>query len=630
MLDALRSKASSWVVKAFLGLLIVSFAVWGIGDVFLGRQGSNVAATVDDQEITVVELDREFEAQLRRMGEQFGIAIDRSNPLAATALNEALQRLIARRLVDAYAADLGIGVSDEEVAEAIRTDPSFVDAAGNFDRGRFELFLRSAALTEKAFVDEVRAELTRNRLLRAFSEPVRPSTFLARFLYDYRNEERTAEALLVEAAAMEVPEPDDATLEAWLEDNKDAFQRPEYRKVVIAIVTAQDLVDEIAVPEEEVRQLYESRKSMFTTPERREIVQLLLPDEDTAREAQRLLDEGKSLEEVARALEDKGTQLSTLGPVPRTQLPPKLAEVAFGLGEGEIGGPVQTPFGWHILRVVRIEPSKVASFEEKRAELEKELALEKATEQLPDFAATLDDEIAAGTPLEEAARKLGVKLLAIDAVDREGKDPDGRPVAPEDLTPEMLEAIFAAPAGEPSLLEETRDGRYFVFRVDEIEEARPLTLEEARDRIREAWRRERQLETARELAAKLLEEARAGKGFAELAAAYAGVTRREVGPLKRSETGSAFGLTPSAVQAIFAAAEGALVPEPVDTPQGVALLRVTAVRPAPEPEDLKPVTDQLRVGWRSDLFAQLEGALRSRYSIDVNQQAMAAILGSGG
>ncbi len=630
MLDALRSKASSWVVKAFLGLLIVSFAVWGIGDVFLGPRGGNVAATVADREITTAELSREFEAQLRRMSEQFGIGIDRGNPLAATALNEALQRLIARRLVDIYAAELGVGASDEEVAEAIRGDPSFTDAAGNFDRARFELFLRSAGITEKAFVEEVRAELTRNRLLRAFSEPVRPSVFLARFLHDYRNEQRKGEALIVEAAAMSVAEPDDATLEAWLEENADSFRRPEYRKLVVAILGPEDLVDEIAVPEEEVRQLYETRKSLYRTPERRKIAQLLLPDEATAQRARELLARGRSLEEVATALEGEGARLTVLGPVDRGGLPAALADTAFSLPEGGISEPIRSPFGWHILRIVEIEPEKVASFEEKRAELERELALEKATDQLPDFAAALDDEIAAGVSLEEAAEKLGIPLLAVAAVDREGRDPEGRPVDPEQLTPDILEAAFAAPEGEPSLLEETRDGRYFVFRVDAVEPARPLTLAEARERVREAWRREQQQKAAEALAAKLLDEARAGRSFAELAEAYPGVALREVGPVRRTETGRTFGLTPTAVQALFAAARDELVPEPVEVPAGVALLRVTAVEPAPEPEDLGPLEEQLRIAWRSDLFAQLEGALRARYSIEINQQAMAAVLGTGG
>ncbi len=630
MLDALRSQASSWVVKVFLGLLVVSFAVWGIGDVFRRPHGANIAATVDDQEITTAELAREFETQLRRMSEQFRVAIDRSNPLAATALNEALQRLVARRLVDAYAAELGIGVSDEEVAEAIRSDPNFADAKGGFDRGRFELFLRSLGMSEKTFVDQVRAELVRNRLLRAFAEPVRPSTFLARFLYDYRNEQRKAEALLIEAQAMEVATPDEATLEAYLEKNKDAFMRPEFRKVVIAILTPEDLVDEISVSEQELRDLYESRKALYTTPERRTIAQLLLPDEATAREAERLLAQGKSLDEVARALKAKGAELSTLGPIPRTQLPPKLADVAFSLGEGEISQPVESPFGWHILRVVRIEPEHVASFEEKKPELEKELKLEKATDQLPDFAATLDDEIAAGTPLEEAANKLGISLLAIDAIDKDGRDPSGKPVAPDKLTPEMLQAIFAAPKGEPSLLEETRDGRYFMFRVDEIEPARPLTLAEARQRVLQAWQKEQRQKAAKALAEKLITEARAGKSFAELAEAYPGVRRIEVGPLERADNGQAFGLTPTAVQAIFHAAKDELVPEPVELPTGMALLRVLEIDPAGEPEDLKPITERLQVDWRSDLFAQLEGALRARYPVQVNQQAMAAVLGSGG
>ncbi len=628
MLDALRSQASSWVVKILLGILVLSFALWGIGDIFLRPRGAGVAATVDGREITVAELARQFEISLRELSDRLGSPIDRTHPLAASALNDALQTLIARRLVEAYADDLGIGVSDEEVAQAIREDPRFGSKNG-IDRTRLELYLRSRGISEAAFVEQVRADLIRNRLLVSLATPVRGSRFLARLLYDYRNESRTGEALFVDSSAQKVEEPDDEVLRGYLKEHAEAFQRPEFRSVKLVVLRAEDLVDEISVDEEELRRLYEARKDMFREPERRRIVQLLVPDEETARQAREMLAQGRSMDEVAEALKEKGAELSTLGPVPRDQLPPKLAEVAFSLKKGEISDPVQTPFGWHILQVAEIEPEHVASFEEKREELERELKLQKASEQLPDLAASLDDELAAGSTLDEAAQHLGVPLIVIEAMDARGRDPEGKPVAEGKLTSDMIQAIFSAPEGEPSLVEETSDGRYYAFEVLHVEKSRPYRLEEARDHVLAAWRREQQLKAAKALATRLLEEAKKGASFADLASRYPSVRLETVGPVKRTDDGARLGLTPDAIRALFRAEEGSLVDQVFEVPKGAAILRLVKIEPAPEPEGLAGIVGEIRVAWQSDIFAQLEAALRERYPIEVNERVVAGLLKSG-
>lgn len=627
MLDALRSRASSWVVKLFLGLLILSFAIWGIGDIFLGPRGGNVVATVAGLEVTAPEVAREFESELRRYREQLGQNVDRSHPLAAMALNSAVQRLIALRLLDAFAQDLGIGASDDEVAARIHAEPAFQSASG-FDRERLEFFLRSSGMSERQYVEEVRRGIVRGRIIDTLRSLPDAPQFLIRFLYQHRNESRLLDVLFVDAAALQVEAPDEATLAAYLEQNRDRFVRPEYRRVALALLGIEDILDEIAIDDEELRQLYERRRESFRIPERRHVVQLLAPDEETARLAHSRVAAGEALEAVAEALADRGVTFADLGTVARDLLPAAIAEVAFALDAGGLAEPVRSPFGWHIVAVRSIEPERTPGFEEKRAELETELKREKAVRQLPDLATAFDDELAAGTSIEEAARRHGARVYSIEAVDRTGRGPDGKPVLADVLTPEMLAAVFAANAGEPSILQETEDGHYWAFRVDAIDPQRPLELTEARDRILAAWQAEKRREAARALAANLIE--RLGRGESvEVVAATPGVRREQVGPLRRTDDAPS-GLTADVIARAFTIGEGELLPEPVGLPFGAAIVRVAAVRPAPEPteEQLLALERQLRDGYESDLLAQLEAALRERYPVEIDQRAVAAFLES--
>lgn len=625
MLDAIRSRASSWLVKAFLGLLVLSFAIWGIGDIFLGPRGGTVVATVGGLEVTAPEVAREFESELRRYREQLGTAIDRSHPLAAAALDSAVQRLVALRLLDAFADDVGLGASDEEVAARIHGDPTFASSTG-FDPQRLEFFLRSIGMSERAYVEEVRRQITRERIIRTFREVPAAPRFLARFLHDHRNETRTLDVLFVDAAAMQVEPPDGATLAKYLDDNRDRFVRPEFRRVVLAVLGIDDILDEIAVDEAELRQVYEQRKESWRVPEKRHVVQILAPDEETAKLAHSRLAAGEKPEAVALDLADRGVRFADPGTVTRSALPAAIADAAFALDEGAISDPVRSAFGWHVLEIRGIEPEHVPTFEEKRAEIEAELKREKAVRQLPDLATALDDELAAGTPLEDAAARFGAKVHTVE-VDRSGRGPDGRPVLADVLTPEMLAAFFAAGEGEPSLLEETGDGRYYVFRVDAIEPQRPLGLEEARERILAAYEAEQRRKAAKTLAETLLERLRAGES-PETVVATPGVRRERVGPLRRSDDAAAQGLAAAVVRAAFARAEGEWLQDVAEVPAGAALVRVAEVRPAPEPtpEQLAAIERELRDAYESDLLAQLEAALRRRYPVEIDQRAMAAFL----
>ncbi|HRY25463.1 MAG TPA: peptidyl-prolyl cis-trans isomerase [Geminicoccaceae bacterium] len=623
MLDAMRKRANSWFVRALLLVLIASFAVWGIGDTFFGRQDIAIAVQVGDIEVPLQEVDRAFEIDRRAFGEQFGATLDRRQAASLGILNRSLQNVIARALVDQHRRDLGIGVSDAEVAAAIRNDQRFA-TDGNLDRARFDMYLRSLGLGEAQYVEQVRADIGRARVLDALTGSIAAPSVLVERLGAWRGETRSGTLLEVASDAMTAPEPTDAELEAFLEENIDAFQAPEYRTVTLVTLTADDIVDEIEIDEARLREEYEARADFYTTPERRRVGQLLASDRETIEEARLALEEGAVFAELADSMADRGLTYGPLGPTAREDLPPEFADAIFALGPDEVSEPVQSAFGWHLFRLIEVEPETVRSFEDARDEIRRDLALDRAIDQLPDLASALDDGIAAGESLEEAALAVGTTARRFQAIDAQGRDATGAPVEGGAPSPEILAAIFAAPLEETSLLEETPGGTFYMFRVDASEPSRPRRLDEVRDDVAALWRQEERQRLATERVEAIMADARSGRTLETIAAGLGDeVTLRRFGPIGRAADGSEAGLTPEAVEALFATDKGNLAREPVATRNGSAILRTDAIM-VPE-GDQPELREQLTAALRNDVLIQYEAALRRRYPVEVNEAAIASL-----
>lgn len=626
MLDSLRRHATGWVAKLLFAILILSFAVWGIGDVFLGSTGGNRLAEVAGSTITNEEVTDEFDRQFRQMQEQFGQQLDRQAAVSLGVLNQALQTAIARRLVDAHARDLDLVVADETLAQRIRQDPNF-QSQGGFDRARFDLFLRSIGMSEQDYIASLRNDLVRGRLIDALAGPVAAPETLARKLVEHREERRRGTALLVEAAGVTVEDPSEEALAAYLKENEQAYSAPEYRDLTLLVLGPEDLVEEIEVSDADVRAAYDSRIDSYRKPEQRRIEQLLAADEAVIRRAAEMVAGGQSFEATAAAMKADGVERSEVGPLARGDLPASLDEAAWGLAEGAVSAPVQSAFGWHLLRASSIEPEETRPFEAVRDELRRELALERAGNELPDLATRLDDEIAAGTPLDEAGAKLGLEVLKLQGVDRSGHNAAQERLAADRLTGEILNAAFTATEGETSLLEQTPDGRYYMVRVDKVEPSRPRTVEEVRNELVTAWKENERKKRAKVRAEELRTQATSPAALQDLAGREQGVRLIPIGPVTRTDPGQIEGLDANAVTALFATEAGSVAAEPVDVPGGWALVATEEVLPAQVDQTLVDATETAVVSsLQNELIAGYEAALRQRYPVSVDQAALARLM----
>jgi peptidyl-prolyl cis-trans isomerase D len=618
MLNALRKQAGSWVVKALLMLLVVSFAIWGIGDVFYGGSQNPAVAKVGASEISATELSEAFNRSLRNLQQRVGAQIDREQAIQLGVMQQALQDLITRRLVDLRARDMGLTVTDATLRELVTMDPMF-QAAGQFDRGRFEQLLLANGLSEGDYLASLRQDVVRGALTEGLSGAAVVPQALVDTLYRHRNERRSGRYAVVETASTTgVPEPTQEDLQAFHEANQDRFTAPEYRALTFITLEPEDLIAEIEVSEDQIAAAYQERIETYRTPERRAVEQLLAVDRDTVEAAAARVAQGESLADVAAAMVDEGISFDDLGSVTRGDLPGGIATAVFEQPEGEVGAPVQSPFGWHLFRVSAIEPEVVVPLAEVRDELARELALAEARGRLPDLANRLDDELAAGAPLTEAAAATGLTAKTLSAVDRNGRDPAG--ASPEQLPPwpEFLATAFTMQADEVSLLEETDAGTYFVVQVDSVAAPRLKPVDEVRDALAAAWTAEQRQKLARERAEELLARASEVTSLEQWAE---GLPVTPIEPVTRADRGTAQGVSPAIVQALFAAEPGSVADRVVPVETGFALVATDAVieaDPGADPDGVARLRSQLEAEMRNDLLSQFEAALRRDYPVEID------------
>src|SRR5215468_4344434 len=432
MLRGIRTASANWlgkgVMAVVMGMLIVSFAIWGIGDIFRGF-GRSSLAKIGKTEVTIEQFRALYTDRLQQLGRQFGrpITLEQARQLGID--RQITQQIFSEMLLDERVRALGLGISDAEIARRIMQDPAFQGPNGQFDRQRFVELLRNAGFTEQRFVAEQRRTMLRQQLIGTITgAPIAP-TAAVEAADRFQNEQRTIEFVLFDRAqAGDIAAPAPDVLAQYFEPRKAQFRAPEYRKVVIVALLPAERARWMEIPDEELKRAYEERKNRLATPERRQIQQIVFPNADDARAASERIGKGETFDDIAkeRGLADKDIDLGTFAK--SAMLDRAVADAAFGLKEGQVSAPVQGRFGNVLLRVVKIEPEKVPTFEEAADQLRTDLANERAKSEVASLYDKVEDERSLGKPLAETADKLKLDARTVE-IDRFGHDPKNQPVA---------------------------------------------------------------------------------------------------------------------------------------------------------------------------------------------------------
>jgi peptidyl-prolyl cis-trans isomerase D len=631
MLRGLRKASTNWLGKVVMagvvGFLVISFAIWGIGDIFRGF-GRSTVAKIGGTEITIEQFRTLYNDRLQQYSRQLGrpISMDQARALGLDRL--VLGQIVSEIVLDERARKLGLNLSDAEVAKLIAADPAFRGPTGQFDHFTFEQTIRNAGYTEARYVAEQRRRMLRRELAGTIASGMEAPKALIEAANRYQNEQRSIEYVLLDhAQAGDIPAPSEEELAKYFDERKVLFRAPEYRKLVVVSLIPSELAQWIEIPEADLKRAYEERRARYVTPERRQIEQIDFPNTEAAQAAAQRIAQGASFADIAKEMgkTEKDIDLGTF--TKAAMIDRAVADAAFSLKEGEVSGVIAGRFGAVLVRVVKVEPEQVRSFDEVKGELKRELATARAKADVHATYDKIEDARAEGKPLAEVAESLKLPVRTVEAIDRSGRDPAGTPIALPDQK-RLIEAAFSTDVGVERDPAQVADG-YVWYDVVAITPSRERPLDEVKDQVAARWREQ---EIAKRLNAKadeILEKLKAGTALAEVAAAdhlkvetLSGIKRAAVSPP----------LSAAAVETIFRTPKDANARG--DAAQGgdQLVFRVTDIVVPPleaESDNSKRVVEVLNRALSEDVLTQYIAQLESEMGVTFNQSALHQVISGG-
>lgn len=513
MMDKMRAASKSWVAAILIGFLILSFAIWGINDIFTSRSATALVK-IGDSELDYRTFEQEFtnkaRSQIDASGRPMTVQEARQIGYDRVVLNDMIKDMAVLN----EAKRLGIAASDAMVRAALVQIPGLAGANGAIDPAIFQRFLEQIKMSEAQLVQLVREDLMRSQLVRTAIVGAPAPRGMAIALSAYANERRSIEyVVLPPEKAGEIATPDDATLEAFMQSNAAAYTTPELRTATVLTIDARDVAAKIEVADSEIASEYEVRKKTYETLETRELHQISYPSKEEAEAARKQIDEGKTFEDLATAKglspEDINLGLVTKGD---TTVPAG----AFEIAEGAVSQPMEGPFGWVLVKVAKVNPGSVKPLEEVKDELKSAIALERALVEISDKTSAVEDALAAADTLESVpgllADTLPAKVAKLPPIDASGNGADGKPVAGVPDGDQFRAELFAAEPGDTGQLAETPAHILYVLRLDQVTPPALQKVAERRDAVLAAWTTAEQTKKLTEIAAGAEERANAAGG----------------------------------------------------------------------------------------------------------------------
>lgn len=625
MLQGLRAGSRTIVTQILLfllmGLLIISFAFWGIGDVFRGF-GAQTVAKIGSTEIRIDEYRRAFNDRLQDIGRQINRPFTPDQARAMGVDRQVLGELVAEAALNEKTRKLGLAATDGIVRDRVMQFAGFKGPDGNFDPVRYQMLLRNNNFTEANFLAAEKRLAIRQQLLGALGGEVLPPKTLTDAFWRLQSETRAIEFVrLTPAQAGTIPAAPEDELKKYFEANKAAFRAPEYRTLRILHLTPQLLVKDITISDDDVKKTYEQIKGRLTTPERRQLEQVTFATQDAAKAAADRLAKGEKFEAVTKALNLSVVPLGTLAKTDIVDAP--VAEAAFTLAAGASSQPLAGRFGPVIVRVVKIEPQRTPPFEEISKTLREDLQLREAQQRVQALHDKIEDERGAGLTIEEISKKMNVPTISVEAVDRSGRKPDGTQVANLPNAETLLTAAFQAQKNVETDAIELRESRSTIwYEVIDIKPSRERTFEEAKGSVEARWKDEQVGKKLTELAAEMQKKI---DGGATLAAAAPNLKIEKAEKLNRGA--SVPGLDANTLARVFLTAKDK---SGTGTPDGTSdriVFRVTAVDvPATVPP--AQLIQQLTQSIQEDLQVQYVNRLQNELGLRVNEPAMRQVTGA--
>jgi peptidyl-prolyl cis-trans isomerase D len=630
MLNLMRRSANTWIIKALLVLIALSFIVWGVGDE-VNRESQVPVAEGGNWAVHPREFSLAYDNEYNQLKQRFGGTLDKKTAEILGLKQRTLNMLINRRLIESAGRDLHLAVSPEMLRKSVAGNAAFL-SGGRFDPERYRQLLRNNHLTPREFESQLTEEIITGQIYQTVGSVVSLPVPLLQDVYRMENEKRVVEMLKLKPKALE---PDvavtDEQLTTFLREHQERFMNLVQVRVEYVALDASNVKDALKVTPEEIKEYYEENAGEFRREERRRVSHILVQVTDEAsgkdaleraRQAKERIQKGEAFAALAQAVSDdvSKAQGGELGEFTRETIDPVLEGAAFSLPVGQVSEPIKSEFGYHLLTVTAIHEAEGRTLEQVTDEIKGRLLERKAQELVYARANLLEERVLASGNLKVVAEDLKLPYRQTDLFSREEHK------AKEEVEREekFLEAAFATPAGEMSGLVEVKEGQFAILHVLERQEPTPKGLSEARDAVANLFKTEQAHQRATDLMKQALQSLQAGKSWEESAQVH-GAVRREISePFVRS--GGKTGPPPAVRVAAFKLdASAPLHGEVLEGLEELIVVRLKTVEAASAKEmdeGIKKLRPSLEGTLGQELVAGFLGGLREGAKVKVHQKAL--------
>jgi len=513
MLAAVRRSVKSWAMGVILFLALMALVVTGFGTGGFGGLGSlggasgDTLATADDRSLTEQEVNDVVNREYRRTRleqPELGIA-----EFIASAFTPIVDQLVLALAVQAYGEEQGLVVSPTMVDREILKIPAFRDVAGRFDQNVFQQQLSQQNLTEAQLREDIRRSLMQRQLLgpvaRGTSVPEGVAREYANLLLERR---RGTIGVVPTELLREGIAPTDAEITTFYQSNLARFTIPERRVVRYAQIGPEQVAQAIEPTEAEIAEHYRQNAATYGPRETRDLQSIVLPDLAAAQAFALRVRGGTSFADAAAQAQFSAADISVADQTRETfagVTSPEVAQAAFGAEQGALVGPTRSPLGFHLVRVEAIERTPARPLETVRAEIVEAVRQRKLVDALGGLVARLEDRLADGASLEEAAASERLQLVATPPVTESGQAPGQAWQAPAELQPLLRSAFEMDPDDPEPMIEQIEpNARFALVGVGQVVPAAPPPLAQIRDQVRAIMVQQRALERARGIAQQIV------------------------------------------------------------------------------------------------------------------------------
>lgn len=619
MLKLLRGKASGVLGILLIGLLIIAFGLWGIADTFTGFSNSEIAS-VGDNKIERQEFQVRYVQQTREFSRQLGTPLSAADAQNLGISQQVLINMMGSAALQQAAEELGLGYSDEAIAQTILNDPSFAGLNGEFDEPTFRAVLAQNGLNEKLFVEDQRRFHITNQLTEASIDQGLVPKKLVEGLYQHFLERRVANYMILTLNQTdETGEPTVEELETFFNETKLRFAQPETRSGHALVVSPARFAELITIDRATLEEEYELTMNDYVVEEKRKIDQLVLADDSEADQVRTLLADNVPFVEIVAAV-GQTLENSDLGEVARDDMiSADLAETAFAMEQGDVSDVIEGPLGYVVLRVRDIKPGATLPLEVVEDQLRQRIIYDRALEDMLAFTETVEDELAGGETLENIGQRFDLDVIKINNIANNGKTPD-------DLQPAILARydtlaglLFESAIGEDIPMQEMEDGTFIWLRLNDITPTQVPPLDNVRAAVVAEWKideRSKLLQAMAEHMVKVGNETGSFKSAAE------GFKRKPLvsEPMTRQVSNDTF--SEDAVGRLFTIDKDKFTWASVGFGGEIIVMQVTDIIDAELTDSAarEIIFDGERRKYHADLTNQFVQSLQQNFGVNINQR----------